>query len=153
MTLQYTLKKTHNVALVSPVAGFIVSIGMNGKIQSQENQIAIAASRDPRLAAELKDDQAATVLGAEVIDDTSLKKPPRDGKLMVSEEIVEGHVTWNSFKLLLTSSGGDHPIAFFSVIIVALLLNEWTFTFQIWYVGYWGSQYESRPISEVPVFM
>lgn len=135
------------------MADFIVSIGTNGKIKSQGNKVSVAASRDPKLAKEIKVDQAVTELGEEVIDGAPAKKMGGDGKLTIAEEIVEGHVTWNSFKLLLTSLGGDHPIFFFFLVMVGLLGNEWTFNFQIWYIGYWGSQYETHPASEVPVYL
>jgi hypothetical protein len=72
---------------------------------------------------------------------------------MVAEEIAEGHVTWKSFKLLLSSLGGDHPLVFYLLVMVGLLGNEWTFTFQVWFIGYWGSQYEHHPAAEVPVYL
>ena len=92
-------------------------------------------------------------MGEEVIDDAPAKKPSGDGKLTIAEEIVEGHVTWKSFKLFLTSLGGDNPSIFFFLVMVGLLGNEWTFNFQIWYIGYWGSQYETHHASEVPVYL
>ncbi|KAF9483592.1 multidrug resistance-associated ABC transporter [Pholiota conissans] len=143
---------THNVALASPVADFVVSIGTDGRIKSQGTQVSVALSRDPKLAREAKHDKEVAVMEGEIIDGAPAKKPG-DGKLMLAEEIAEGHVTWKSFKLLLSSLGGDHPVIFFSLVMAGLLLNEWTFTFQLWYIGYWGSQYEHHPASEVPVYL
>ncbi|KAF8958075.1 multidrug resistance-associated ABC transporter [Flammula alnicola] len=142
---------THNVALASPVADFIVSIGTDGRVKSRGTEISLALARDPKLASEVKHDKEVTEIGQEDID--TAPKGHADGKLVVAEEIVEGHVTWKSFKLILASLAGDHPIAFFTVVMAALLLNEWTFTFQVWFLGYWGAQYETHPASEVPVYL
>ncbi|KJA20178.1 hypothetical protein HYPSUDRAFT_204055 [Hypholoma sublateritium FD-334 SS-4] len=145
-------RTTHNVALVSPVADFVVSIGTDGKIKSQGNQVALAAKQDPELAKELEIDEAATALGEEVID----SDPPQkvgEGKLTVAEEIVEGRVTWHSFKLFLTSLGGNYPILFCVIVIIALLLDYSSHNFQTWYLGFWASQYESHPAPEVPVYL
>jgi hypothetical protein len=109
--------------------------------------LSAAIARDPTLAAEVKHDQEVTKVGQEEIPVED--KKPAEGKLIVAEEIVEGHITWSSFKLLLGSLGGGHPILFFVICILALLMNEWSITFQTWFLGYWGSQYETRPASEV----
>ena len=106
-----------------------------------------ALARDATLAAEVKHDEEVTAIGQEEIP--AEPKKPADGKLIVAEEIVEGHITWRSFKLLLGSLGGGHPILFFVTCVLALLLNEWSITFQTWFLGYWGSQYETHPASEV----
>ncbi|KAF8957025.1 multidrug resistance-associated ABC transporter [Flammula alnicola] len=142
---------THNVALASPVADFIVSVGTDGRVKSRGTEMSLALARDPKLASEVIHDKEVTEIGQEDID--TAPKGHADGKLVVAEEIVEGHVTWKSFKLLLASLAGDHPIAFFTVVMAALLLNEWTFTFQVWFLGYWGAQYETHPASEVPVYL
>ncbi|KAF8955959.1 ABC transporter type 1, transmembrane domain-containing protein [Flammula alnicola] len=105
------LVKNRTILLV-PVADFIVSVGTDGRVKSRGTEMSLALARDPKLASE----------------------GHADGKLVVAEEIVEGHVTWKSFRLLLASLAGDHPIAFFTVVMAALLLNEWTFTFQVWFL-------------------
>ncbi|KAF9476113.1 multidrug resistance-associated ABC transporter [Pholiota conissans] len=144
---------THNVALAGPIADFVVSIGIDGRIKSQGTQISVALSRDSKLAREAEHDKEIAIIEGEVLDDNAPAKKAGNGKLMIAEEIVQGHVTWRSFKLLFSSLGGDHPIMFFSVIVAGLLLNEWTYTFQVWFIGYWGSQYEHHPASEVPVYL
>ena len=73
------------------------------------------------------------------------------GKLVIAEEIVQGHVTWKSVKLYLSGLGGDYPLIFFSVWISASFLADWMDTFQVWFLGYWGSQYETHVPSEVNV--
>lgn len=122
-------------------------------MKSQGNQVTLAAKQDPKLAKELELDEVVTALGEEVIDSDPAQKVAGEGKLTVAEEIVEGRVTWHSFKLFLTGLGGDYPILFCVVVITALLLDYSSHNFQTWYLGYWGSQYESHPASEVPVYL
>ena len=133
------------------MANFIVSIGTDGKVRSQGNQVTLAAKLDPKLAKELELDEAATALGGEVEETPS--KGAGESKLTVAEEIVEGRVTWHSFKLLLFGLGGDYPILFCVVVVIALILDYSSHNLQTWYLGYWGSQYESHPASEVPVYL
>ncbi|KAF8963030.1 multidrug resistance-associated ABC transporter [Flammula alnicola] len=123
---------THNVALVSPVAKFIVSIGQDGAIKTQGMDIETSLASDPTLAAE--------------------KEAPADGKLVLAEEIAKGHVTWKSLKLFLSGLGGDHPLIFLSFWISGYLIANLVRAFQVWFLGYWGSQYETHHPSEVRVF-
>jgi len=109
--------------------------------------LSAAITRDPTLAAEVKHDEEVAKIGQEEIP--AEPKKLSEGKLIVAEEIVEGHITWRSLKLLLRILGGGHPTLFFVICIFALLLNKWSITFQTWFLGYWGSQYETRPPSEV----
>ena len=108
-----------------------------------------AFARDATLAADVKHDEEIPTIGQE--ESPAEPKKPAEGTLIMAEEIVEGHITWRSFKLLLESLGGGHPIFFFVICVLALLLNAWSITFQTWFLGYWGSQYETRPSSAVDV--
>ena len=83
---------------------------------------------------------------------SSKKDSSTDGKLIVAEEIAEGHVTWKSLKLYLSGLGGDFPFMFFSTWISAMVLTDWANAFQVWFLGYWGSQYETHASSEVNPF-
>jgi hypothetical protein len=77
------------------------------------------------------------------------KASPTDGKLVIAEEIAEGRVTWNSMKLYFSGLGGDYPLMFFSIWISVTFLEDWVATFQVWFLGYWGSKYENHTPSEV----
>ena len=77
------------------------------------------------------------------------KANPTDGKLVIAEEIAEGHVTWKSMKLFFSGLGGDYPLVFFSIWVSAAFLRGWVNTFQVWFLGYWGSKYENHTSSEV----
>lgn len=74
-----------------------------------------------------------------------------DGKLVLAEEIKEGHLTWRSFKLLLSGIGGKRPILFFTAWIIVLFIADFINIGRAWYLGYWGSQYEIHAPSEVDV--
>lgn len=79
------------------------------------------------------------------------KETPAAGKLIVAEEIVEGHVTWKSIKLFLTALGGKHPLFFFVPLLFTLVMSIGMWTSQSWFLGYWGSQYETHDPTEVKV--
>jgi len=143
----FNTEQTHNVALASPIADFIVSIGSNGRVRTQGKTLSAAFARDATLVAKVKHDEEVMNIGQQEIP--AEPKKPVEGTLIIAEEIVEGHITWRSFKLLLESLGGGQPIFFFAICVLALLLNECSITFQTWFLGYWGSQYETRPSSEV----
>ncbi|KDR74315.1 hypothetical protein GALMADRAFT_250126 [Galerina marginata CBS 339.88] len=139
---------THNIALAIPIADFIVSIGLDGRVQSQGTEVALAIAKSSTLATEAEKDREATGIAKENID---LLPKTADGKLIIAEEIAVGHVTWKSIKLLLASLGGRHPVVFFVVVASSIVLNEWSITFQTWFLGLWGSQYETHHPSEVDI--
>ena len=85
----------------------------------------------------------------EDVKHTSKKANPTDGKLVIAEEIEEGRVSWKSMKLYFSGLGGDYPLMFFSIWISITFLTDWVNTFQVWFLGYWGSQYENHIPSEV----
>ena len=77
------------------------------------------------------------------------KANPADGKLVIAEEIAKGHIKWKSVKLYLSGLGGDYPLMFLSIWISVSLIGDWMNTFQVWFLGYWGSKYENHTPSEV----
>lgn len=143
--------QTHNVALVAPIADFIVSIGSNGTVKSQTQDLSVALAKDPKLAAAVKRDEEVLEAGGEEVAPPAAATATGQGKLILAEEVAQGHVSWKSIKLLIDGMGGTHPIRFFAIVLATLMLNEWSITFQVWYMGYWGSQYEKHPPSEVNV--
>jgi hypothetical protein len=56
-------------------------------------------------------------------------------------------------KLFLASTGGDHPIAFFLMFFVGLLVTHLALMSQTYVLGYWGSQYTERDPSDVNPFL
>ncbi|KIJ68829.1 hypothetical protein HYDPIDRAFT_25082 [Hydnomerulius pinastri MD-312] len=148
---------THNVAMASSVAQYIVALNSNGHIVSQ-GSISEVIAKDDRLAAEIEKEQVVLEKEEQVVDDSaptseangkSIEKG--DGKLVMSEEIAVGRVSWPALKLYLTSLGGSHAILFWVSYWVLNVATEFAFIGQTWFLGYWSSQYESHPASEVDV--
>ncbi|KAF9553875.1 multidrug resistance-associated ABC transporter [Agrocybe pediades] len=140
---------THNIALASPVADFIVSVGTDGRVKSQGKELSVALKQNPALKQDAEFDQEATEIGQAELDLPPKKPAGKDGKLVIAEEIAQGHVTWKSFMLLIRNLGGDHPVIFFSGVLLLLIIVEWGLTFQSWFLGYWGAQYEGHDPSEI----
>ena len=74
------------------------------------------------------------------------------GKLVIAEEVAHGHVSWKAIKLFLGALGGKHVLLFFSVWIGGILAVQFMTIFSTWFLGYWGSQYETHHGGEVRVF-
>lgn len=139
---------THNVALAGPVADFVVSIGIDGIVHTQGTGIAAAIATDPVLASEVKRDQEILELEMEE-EVVPTVESALEGKLVVAEEIVEGHITLKSMKLLFSGLGGNRPIFFFAAWMIGMMISELVFTAQTWFLGTWGSQYEKHAPSEI----
>ncbi|KAK1236146.1 hypothetical protein PQX77_000617 [Marasmius sp. AFHP31] len=140
---------THNVALVRPIAEFVVSL-KNGRVLSQGN-LDDALQRNSDLKAEVTKDEERLEKYEELVDEQAPTavieaKPASNGKLIVAEEIQIGRVTMASFKSYFLAMGSW---AWLSTMIVAYLVAEVIDAGQAWFLGYWASQYEKRDISEV----
>ncbi|TFK34800.1 multidrug resistance-associated ABC transporter [Crucibulum laeve] len=145
------LMVTHNVALTSSVADFVVSIGLDGTVTSRSSDVSLALNLDSELALEVKIDEENLKKGEGEIASTE-KETKADGKLIVVEEIAEGHVTWKSIKLFLFGlAGNGRPVIFFTIWLAGMIGEELSNNLQIWFLGYWGTQYEHRAPSEVRV--
>ncbi|KAF6747838.1 multidrug resistance-associated ABC transporter [Ephemerocybe angulata] len=143
---------THNIALASPIASFIISVSPEGVATSCGNDIAAALTSEPTLKREFEQDEAATEMDCEVIDAPAAAAPKKaNGKLILAEEIKAGKVGWKANKLLFKSLGGNHPLFFFTVWIGVTFFEYIARSFNTWFLGYWSSQYSKYPTSEVPV--
>ncbi|KZS93246.1 P-loop containing nucleoside triphosphate hydrolase protein [Sistotremastrum niveocremeum HHB9708] len=140
---------THNVAIASPVASFVVSLGLDGRVVSQ-GSMADALSHNKTLLADVAQEQQAIENAKENSDApiVEAKEVKPDGKLIVAEEIAEGHISWQALKLYLSSLGG---FKFWMAYVLGTLICDILSTVQTWFLGYWASQYEHRPASEVNV--
>lgn len=129
--------------MASPIANFVVSLGIDGSILSQ-GSVSDALAQDKSLVAEVIDDKNAMEMAHQEIDSAEPKveasKP--DGKLIVAEEINEGHVSWQALQLFFAGLGGDHPIFFWAVFLGGLGLTAFANTVQTWWLGHWASQYD-----------
>ncbi|KAI9444468.1 hypothetical protein H4582DRAFT_1805817 [Lactarius indigo] len=143
---------THNVAMASPLADYVVSLGKDGRIASR-GSVSDALKKDKTLAKELAEGTRAIKDDEKKIDgpepDETAK--PTDGKLILAEEIAEGHVSWDAVKLFTNGLGGAHPVLFWIVVAGGLLLCETLMAVQTWFMGYWAEQYVIYPPDQVDI--
>jgi len=86
-----------------------------------------------------------------VIDKVVEGSDKPDGKLIVAEEIAEGRVTWRSMVLFLKGLGGDKPFLFLTAWLMGMTLMHGGQVFAVWFLGVWGSQYETHAPEDVNV--
>ncbi|KAF7322651.1 ATP-binding cassette transporter [Mycena chlorophos] len=147
---------THNVAMVKPIASYVVSMDVDGTIHSH-GSISEALANDEVLAEELSKDQATLDKKTDEVDAApeavvEAKKPAADGKLIVAEEVEEGHVSMDSLKLYFKGMGGNHALLFFGIFMVGLFATEMCQTVQTWFLGLWAEQYNIKDPGDVDVF-
>lgn len=136
------LLKTHNVPLLARVSRKIVEVTVDGEVREQA--IAPSGFVDRNFASTPKQQ---TLQEDQIIRETTQSK---GGKLVLAEELVEGHITWKSFMLFLRAHAGSHPV-FFTLLWTSLFLfSQIVSASKNWFLGYWGSQYDQREASEVP---
>jgi len=83
--------------MASPIAYRVVSVGLDGRVIGCSS-LSDAVAKDKNLAAELVESTRAIKDEEKRIDqeepDATAKQA--DGKLIVAEEIAEGHVSWDA---------------------------------------------------------
>jgi ABC-type multidrug transport system fused ATPase/permease subunit len=134
---------THNVALAAPVASFVVALGSDGRILSQ-GSVSDAVARDSRLAKAMDKEVKAIKANAEEVNlDEVVQDDDKNtrGKLVVEEEIAEGHVSWDSFKLFIRSAGGSWTWLFWVTFVVLKTMANSVDSGETWWLGYWARQY------------
>ncbi|KAH9041241.1 hypothetical protein EDB85DRAFT_2139914 [Lactarius pseudohatsudake] len=167
---------THNVAMATPLADYVVSLGKDGRIASR-GSVSDALKKDKTLAKELVEGTRAIKDDEKKIDseepDETVKSA--DGKLILAEEISEGNVSWdageptiqsfcisdgeahwctaqpNEVKLFINGLGGAHPVLFWILFPVCLLLCDTSMTVQTWFMGYWAEQYDIYPPEQINI--
>ncbi|KAI9431384.1 hypothetical protein H4582DRAFT_2085055 [Lactarius indigo] len=143
---------THNVAMASPLADYVVSLGKDGRIASR-GSVSDALKKDKTLVKELAKGARAIEDNEEKIDsvkpDETVKSA--DGKLILTEDIAEGHVSWDAIKLFINGLGGAHSVLFWILFPVGLLLCDALMTVQTWFMGYWAEQYDIYPPDQVNI--
>ncbi|KAI0068098.1 P-loop containing nucleoside triphosphate hydrolase protein [Artomyces pyxidatus] len=143
---------THNVAMASPIADYVVSLGSNGTIASR-GSVSDAITRDDKLQAEFIEEEKEIEQDDKEIDaeDPDAEAKPKDGKLVVSEEVAIGHVKWGSLALFLSSLAGSYRLLFWMVFLAGLTMCDVGLSFQTWWMGHWAEQYDLRDASQVSI--
>ncbi|KAJ6604251.1 hypothetical protein DFH09DRAFT_1300496 [Mycena vulgaris] len=142
---------THNVAMAKPIASYVVSMDIDGQVHSH-GPISEALATDEVLAEELSKDQEVLDKKVDEVDAVPATESKADGKLIVAEEIEEGHVSWDALKLYFRGMGGNYTLLFFTVFLFGLGLTELCQALQTWFLGYWAGQYTDHDTSQVDVF-
>ncbi|KAI9431381.1 hypothetical protein H4582DRAFT_2085045 [Lactarius indigo] len=152
MSGRTVLLVTHNFAMASPLADYVVSLNKDGRIASR-GSVSDALKKDKTLAKELAKGARAIEDNEEKIDwvkpDETVKSA--DGKLILTEEIAGGHVSWDAVKLFINGLGGAHSVLFWILFPVGLLLYDALMTVQTWFMGYWAEQYDIYPPDQVNI--
>ncbi|OSX63327.1 hypothetical protein POSPLADRAFT_1074001 [Postia placenta MAD-698-R-SB12] len=143
---------THNVNLAGPIARHVVSLRDNGRISSQ-GTLSHALEHDQALAAKVAQDLEVREKAEQNIhqDQSEEDTMKANGKLVVSEEISEGHLGWPALKLYLKSMGGSRPILYCIIAVCIEFTSDLLDNLSYWYLGFWVRQYEEHPPWEVNV--
>ncbi|KAL4247270.1 ATP-binding cassette transporter C [Abortiporus biennis] len=142
---------THNIALTAPIAEFVVSLGNDGRIVSQ-GSLSHALAEDKNLSAELAKEKKTIEEAEEAIDEEIPGEPVKksDGKLIVEEEIAEGHVGWTSLKLLFANMAGRHGLLIYWVAFWSLaILFRISANVEAYVLALWANAYDTHEPSEV----
>ncbi|KAL1942566.1 hypothetical protein VTO73DRAFT_6168 [Trametes versicolor] len=132
---------THNVAIVSPVADFVVAMGSDGRILSQ-GSLASALERDSELLKEITQERTEIEKAQQEVTKSKLEAVEATnstGKL-VAEEMEDGHVGWTAFKLYIGNMS-KRPLIFWLIYLSAQVMRH----------VFVNVQYETHPPSEVQV--
>ena len=155
--------------MVSPLVEYVVSLGLDGRVTSR-GSVSVPVV-DSALAEELveavraiKDEEKK--VDAEEPEKTAIQAA---GKLIVAEEVAEGHVSWDAckyrllsciapetdsirkVKLFLGALGGSHALLFWIVFLGGLLLCDALMAATTWFMGYWAEQYGIHPPETVSI--
>ncbi|EMD41580.1 hypothetical protein CERSUDRAFT_110129 [Gelatoporia subvermispora B] len=142
---------THNVAIASPIADFVVSLGTDGRIASM-GSLDLALAKNKKLSKELQEEKEEINKVEHEVDEVEPDVPARkDGKLIVEEEVEVGHVGWPAMKLYFKSLGGSHPFLFWAWCVGGIFTTNFIIAVQIWFLGYWAQQYEEHDPQDVHV--
>ncbi|KAG8972657.1 hypothetical protein FRC05_009668 [Tulasnella sp. 425] len=135
---------THHVAMLAPIADFVVSISSDGRILSQ-GEASDALKKDATLAAEIEEDQEI-VEKKEKVENLENTDKPKDtkpsGQLIAAEEIVEGRIGLPAFKFFFSMFGSAW---FWTAFAAAMAGSEVVNIGQTWWLGYWAQQYQIHP--------
>ncbi|PPQ64837.1 hypothetical protein CVT24_008202 [Panaeolus cyanescens] len=146
---------THNVALAGPIAGFFVAVDINGVAKEAGTTLSSVLAVVPVLEQEFeKEKEALKEAEKEEASGSNDAKDAEDkaaGKLILAEEIQEGHVTRKSIMLYLRAVGGKRPVFFAVFWMLTMIASPAAETFSVWFLGFWSGQYEGRPPQEVNV--
>ncbi|KAJ4481119.1 P-loop containing nucleoside triphosphate hydrolase protein [Lentinula aciculospora] len=125
---------THNVRLVEPLASSVITM--------KDGQVYETRTCSPVLSEDLHESLRQDAVEEHVPNDRFKDERKPDGKLVVPEEIQEGHISGNSIKLYTSATGGKYAALYFPALLVMMFFTQTMGVVQTWFLGYWSSQYE-----------
>lgn len=158
--------QTHNISLTSPLAEFVLSMGPNGRVKSKGHPSEVLP-KDPELAEELAADSDGGELD-ESDDEVQEEEAadPKEGKLVIAEEIAVGSVSWNACKFICQLSGcsivhlresnvtadklflgnlaGALSFLFWIAYLGGEVFVELCDVLEMWWLAWWAGQYAIR---------
>ncbi|KAH7101269.1 ATP-binding cassette transporter [Auriculariales sp. MPI-PUGE-AT-0066] len=136
---------THNVALVRELAQFVVALSPDGRVSSR-GALSEVILMDENLSAELRKSEDQNEADGKIIDeaqkDEEIGKSGAkqiEGKLVMPEEIAEGHVSWSALNLYFQALGGG---LFWLIFLAGMFGAELFSILQMYFLGYWARQYD-----------
>ncbi|KAJ7323675.1 hypothetical protein DFH08DRAFT_917047 [Mycena albidolilacea] len=132
---------THNLALTSKLADFVVSVGLDGRVHTHSS-VSNALVNDELLATEANKGQAILDSAENEVD----SMPPSDeakkagGKLIIAEEIAIGRVSLSAIIMFLSAHATGYATLFFAGLITVNLVDNVVVALRAWYLGYWADQ-------------
>ena len=161
--------------MAEPLADYVVSLGQDGRIASR-GSVSDALKKDKTLAKEVAKDARTIKDDKKKIDGEEPYETarPTDGKLILAEEIAEGHVSWDAgkhaiqlfhisnrahwctrqqpeVKLFTNNLGGTNPVTFWMLFAGGLFVSNILLNLQMWFMGYWAEQYDIYPPEQVNI--
>jgi hypothetical protein len=169
--------QTHNVALASPVADFVVALE-DGCVVSQ-GSVTEAVACSPALLREVTEELELIkkVAGEEDSEPEPEPEPEleaaqadkeAEGRLVAEEEVHQGRVSWDARKspqphaytrlmprpavnMFFSALGGAHSSLFWGTFLGALVFGDLVTAGQTYFAGWWAEQYALYPTGAVPV--
>ncbi|KAI0803030.1 hypothetical protein BC629DRAFT_1591129 [Irpex lacteus] len=139
---------THNLAMTAPIADFIVSLTPDGRIKSTgspegvlatDSELLIDAEKEEQIAKEFEQgpDEGKPTAALEGVDSDK-------GKLIVQEELEQGHVGWSAMNLLFrnTASSGVQALIFWASLLLIMFASRSASVLETWVLSRWARQYE-----------
>lgn len=152
--------------MARPIADYVVSFDLEGRLTHGVVQDIL--SHDQSFAGALLEDTAEDIGAGVELDAMVLDRPAMStskGKLVLKEEVAEGHVTWSArmyrptptnmfplsspthsyiiVKLFFTTFGGTHSILAWSFFLATMVLTQGLATIQTWLLGRWADEKSS----------
>ncbi|VDC03809.1 unnamed protein product [Peniophora sp. CBMAI 1063] len=146
---------THNIALVGPIADFVVALGNNGSIAARGSYKEVL-SKDKELAHEAVQEEEKLARVEEEVEefvDADEQEMASDGKLIVKEEVAEGHVSLHALTLFWGALGGRHPILFWATFLGGVFSYHALSSLQSFWLGRWAEAYTRPEPVDVKYYM